>query len=125
MTRFIDANVIIKAFTSNSEQEKCKKLLRENFITNTLCLIEAHDGISTIKQDKILATICIKKLFTGPGIIIELDKNILYNSFKRIGKYSLHLFDLIHYTTALTQNCTEFCSYDQHFDGLEIKRVEP
>ena len=46
-------------------------------------------------------------------------------SFKRIDKYNLNIFDLINYVTALINNCSEFVSYDKHFDNLEIKRVEP
>lgn len=123
--RFIDANVIIKAFTDNEDKEKCRAILYEDFVTNTLCLVEAQHSISTIKNNKAYASNCIKSLFKSNGVIAQLDKNLLFESFKRIEKYSLNIFDLINYATALINNCSEFVSYDRHFDDLEIKRVEP
>ena len=123
--KFIDANVIIKAFTDNEDKEKCRDILYEDFVTNTLCLVEAQHSISTIKKNNIYAANCIKSLFKSNGVIVQLDKNLLFESFKRIEKYSLNIFDLINYVTALVNNCSHFVSYDGHFDDLEIKRIEP
>lgn len=125
MKLFIDSNVIIKAFTENNDKEKCRKILYEKIITTSLCLVEAQYSISLIIDNKILASHCIKSLFKRNVSIVPLDKNLLFESFKRINKYNLNIFDLINYVTALINNCQEFISYDRHFDGLEIKRVEP
>lgn len=125
MTKFIDANVIIKAFTENEDKERCRSILFEDFVTNTLCLIEAQHSISIIKKDKIYASNCIKSLFKSSASIVNLDKNLLFESIKRTEKYNLNIFDLINYVTSLLHNCIEFVSYDKHFDNLEIKRVEP
>ena len=125
MKPFLDATIIIKAFTENEDKEDCRKILYEEFVTNTLCLIEAQHGISVIKNDKIFASECIKSIFKRNVSIVPIDKNLLFESFKRIDKYSLNIFDLINYVAALINNCQEFVSYDRHFDGLEIKRVEP
>lgn len=123
--KFLDANVIIKAFVENNDKEKCRKLLYEDFVTNTLCLVEAQHSISIIKNDKIYASDCIKSLFKSGCLIVQLDKNLLFDSIKRIEKYNLNIFDLINYTTALINNCFEIVSYDKDFDDLEIKRIEP
>jgi len=125
MTNFIDANVIIKAFTDNEDKNECRKILSEDFVTNTLCLVEAQHSISIIKNNKIYASDCIKSLFKSQGVIVELDKNLLFESFRRITKYNLNIFDLINYVTALLNNCSSFVSYDKHFENLEIKRIEP
>ncbi len=122
---FIDANVIIKAFTDNEDKEKCRAILYEDFVTNTLCLVEAQHSISIIKNNKTYAADCVKSLFKSNGVIVQLDKNLLFESFKRIEKYNLNIFDLINHVTALTYNCSELASYDKHFDNLEIKRIEP
>lgn len=122
---FIDANVIIKAFVDNEDKDKCRKILSEGFVVDTLCLVEAQHSISIIKDDKAYASNCIKSLFKSYGIIIELDKNLLFEAFRRIDKYTLNIFDLLHYTAALLYSCHEFISYDKDFDGLEIKRTEP
>ena len=125
MKTFIDSNVIIKAFTENNDKEKCRKSLYGECITTSLSLVEAQHGISLIIGNKMLASQCIKSLFKGNIAVIPLDKNLLFESFKRIDKYNLDIFDLINYVAALINNCQEFVSYDKHFNNLEIKRVEP
>ena len=125
MTMFVDSNIIVKAFTENNDKDKCRKILNENFITDALCLIEAHKSITTIKDSKTYSTKCIKALFKGQGKIIDLNANLLFEALKRIEKYNLDIFDLVHYTTALLNNCSGFVSYDKHFNDLEIKRIEP
>ncbi len=125
MSVFIDSNIIIKAFVEDKDNERCRKALYGDFTTNVLCLVEAQHAISTIKNDKVYAADCIKSLFKSNGIIVQLDKNLLFECFKRIEKYNLNIFDLINYTTALINNCSEIISYDKDFDDLEIKRVEP
>lgn len=126
MTVFVDSNIIVKAFTENDDKNKCRKVLDEDFITDALCFVEAHKSITAIKDNKIYSTKCIKSLFKGQGKIINLNINLLFESLKRIEKYNLDIFDLIHYTTALLNNCSEFVSYDEHFDNLlEVKRIEP
>lgn len=125
MTKFVDANVIVKAFTDSAEKDKCREILSTQFLTNTLCLVEAIKMISTIKKDKSYAAKSIRSLYSYNCIIIDLDKNLLFEAIKRIDKYDLKMFDLINYVTALLNNCTEIVSYDKDFNGLEIKRVEP
>ncbi|MAG48084.1 hypothetical protein CL617_05760 [archaeon] len=125
MTYFVDANIIIKAFTTNKDKEDCKDILRKQFITNSLCLVEAYDSICTIINDKNRATNYIKSLYKSDCKIIELDSNLLFESLKRVEKYNLNIFDLIHYTTALLNNCSEIVTYNHDFDNLEIKRIEP
>ena len=125
MTNFIDANVIVKAFTDNEDKEKCRNFLNEEFITNALCLVEAQQAISKINGNKLYAANCIKSLFKSSAIILQLDKNLLFEAFKRIERCNLNIFDLIHYATALTNHCAKIISYDKDFDNLEIKRAEP
>ena len=125
MTRFIDANVIVKAFFNNPDKDSCRHFLQEEFVTNMLCLVEAQKVLSVIKKDRIYAAECVKSLLKGSGIIAQLDKNLLFESLKRTEKYNLDPFDLIHYATALLNNCHEIVSYDKDFNDLEIKRTEP
>jgi len=125
MTLFLDANVIIKAFTDNEDKEQCRKLFHEDFVTDSLCLVEAQDSISMISKNKAYASKCVKSLFKSNVIIAELDRNLLFEALKRLEEYDLNIFDMIHYTAALLNNCSEIVSYDKDFDGLEIKRIEP
>lgn len=122
---FVDSAVLIKAFTENPDKYKCREILSEKFVTNALCLVEAHHFISLIGKSKTHATTCIKSLFKDDCVVVDLDKNLLFEAFKRDEKYKLDTFDLINYVTALINNCSEIISYDKDFDGLEIKRIEP
>lgn len=125
MKPFIDANIIVKAFTENKEKERCRKVVHEGFVTTALALVEAQHAIGIIKEDRFFAAQCIKSLFRSNALIVSLDRNLLFETTKKIEKYGLALFDLIHYTAAMLSGCNMFISYDAHFDGLEIKRIEP
>jgi len=125
MKPFVDANVIVKAFTKNSDATQCRAVLRQQFVTNSLCLVEAQYALRIITNDHAFAANCIKSLFKDTGLIVPLDKNLLFEAIKRTGKNNLEEFDLIHYTTAMMHECTSIASYDRDFDGLEIERIEP
>ena len=125
MGEFIDANVIVKAFTENEEAKACRDALQNDFVTTMLCLVEAQHIISRITKDKVYASNSVKSLLRGSGAILDLDRNLLFETLKRIEKYNLSIFDLVSYVASLLNNCSEFISYDKDFDGLEIKRVEP
>ena len=125
MRLFVDSAVLIKAFTENPDKHKCRAIVHEKFVTNTLCLVEAYHFISLISKSKTHATMSIKSLFKGDCVVVDLDKKLLFEAFKRAEKYKLDAFDLINYVSALLSNCTEFVSYDKDFDELEIKRTEP
>ncbi|MBI2632177.1 PIN domain-containing protein [Candidatus Pacearchaeota archaeon] len=53
-----------------------------------------------------------------------MDVNLAFEALIRSKKYDkLKFIDLIHYMTALLNNCDEIISFDTDFNGLEIKRV--
>ena len=125
MTKFIDANIIVKAFTDNKDKEKCRGVLQEEFVTNALCLVEAQNAITKISGNSSYGANCVKSLFKGCGAIVPLDKNLLFEAFKRVERHNLNIFGLIHYATALINECAEIISYDKDFDNLQIRRTEP
>ncbi|MBI2138649.1 PIN domain-containing protein [Candidatus Woesearchaeota archaeon] len=122
---FIDASIIVKAFTINDEQEYCLNALRGEFITDALCLIESGNAIAAIKKDRQFSSNCIKSLFKGRGTIIPVERNLLFEAIKRQSSSELSLFDLIHYTTAVLYACKAILSYDKNFDNQNIKRAIP
>ena len=125
MTNFIDANIIVMAFTENPDKQNCRRFLANFFVTDILCLVEAQYGITKITKDKNYSTACIKSIYKLSSRIVDLDKNLLFEALKGIRDYDLSIYDFIHYTTALQETCSRFVSYDKDFDDLEIKRVEP
>ena len=127
MTSFIDSNIVIYAFTKSPNNKQCRELLlnREGLIANTLVLLESYAKLVTITNQP-HATKAIKQLLGLENLkILGLDNNLFFEAIKRNKRYQLRISDLIHHTTALLSNCQEIISYDRHFDGLELNRIEP
>ncbi len=126
MSSFVDSNVIIYAFTNNDRKEACRSFLnQENLITNTLVLLESYAKISTINSEEYAADAIKGILRLGNMTVADFTNNLLFESLKRRQKYALKIGDLVHFTTALLNDCSQIISYDGHFDGLEIARSEP
>jgi len=125
MNVFVDANVIIKSFTESADASACRNVIREYFITNTLCLLEAYHAIKIIKNDEEYARECMRSLYRSHASIEDVGRDLLFEALKRISGTPLTIFDCIHYTTAFLHNCTAIYSYDKDFDGLLIPRQEP
>lgn len=122
----MDSNVIIYAFTEHKLSIKCKDLIKNDYlVTNILVLVESFSKISAIATEEHAYKVIRLLLSLGNIRIIDLDKTLFFESMKRSQKYKLKISDLVHYTTALLNDCNEIISYDKHFDGLDIKRVEP
>ncbi|MFH1316312.1 MAG: PIN domain-containing protein [Candidatus Woesearchaeota archaeon] len=120
---FIDTSVIALAFIPNPNKEKCRSIIREGGVINGLVLIESFEVIKRVLKSHELAFKSIRSLM-GSGIkIIEVSNDLIFDSIKNENK--LKIFDLVHYRTALKEGCSQILSYDSHFDGLKIKRVEP
>ena len=125
MVYFIDSNVFVKYFQDNPQREKCRQILSEDFITDSLCIIETGNVILKLSKDREFTANCLRSIYRSDGIIEPLDINLGYETLKRIAKYDLSFYDLVHYVCALLNNCEAIVSYDKAFDGLELKRVEP
>ena len=127
MTNFVDSNVIVFAFTNNPKKEECRRIIeKENFVINTLILLESYSKVATITKNRQLAVNMIRLFYKANNItIIDFDNNLFFEALKRIGKYKLKISDLVHYTTAVLHGCSSIVSYDSHFNGLEISRTEP
>lgn len=121
--RFVDSNVLAYAFYDNKNTERCHDLIREGGVINTLNLIEAYNIIQ-FETNRDYATKSIRTILKSNLKIADVNINLVFEALKRAGKYKrLKFIDLIHYITALLNNCEEIASYDSDFDGLEIKRI--
>jgi predicted nucleic acid-binding protein len=127
MSKLVDSDVIVFAFSNNPRKDACRKLIEaENITINTLILLESFSKVATITKDNALAESMAKLFYTADNIeIIDFDANLFFEALKRSGKYRLKISDLVHYTTALLNSCSSIISYDRDFDNLEIKRIEP
>lgn len=123
--RFVDANIFVNACTENTQKENCRQVLKEFFVTNTLCLVEAQHMIANITGDVDYAAECMRAVLRTNATIVPLDEWLFFEALKRSGQTQLKIFDLIHYITAKLHECDEIASYDADFDGLDISRTEP
>tara|TARA_Y100000310_G_scaffold35990_1_gene33927 strand:- start:93 stop:464 length:372 start_codon:yes stop_codon:yes gene_type:complete len=121
---FIDSTIIILAFTNNDKKEKCREILRKGGLTNSLVLIESFHSIERISKNREIAKDAIKAILNTLKIV-PVDTNLIFEAIRRINKYNLKIFDLVHYVTSLLNNCSTIITYDTDFNDLEIKRVEP
>ena len=122
--RFLDSNIIACAFYNNEYTEKCQEIIKEGGMINTFNLIEAFFIIEK-QTHREKAEKCIKSLLKSNIEIIEVDINLIYEALRKINKYKLSIFDMIHYTCALINTCDSIVSYDSDFNNLEILREEP
>ena len=127
MTNFIDSNVIVFAFSNNPKKEVCRNLIEnERLVIDTLVLLESFSKVATITKDEDLAVNMVKFFYRADNIeVVSFNNNLFFEAIKRVGKYNLKVSDLVHYTVALLRACSSIVSYDNHFDGLEIERIEP
>ncbi len=122
--KFIDSNVLIYAFYDNPFQDNCRNCIRQGGITNALNLAEFLTILEN-KTNRTLAMSALKGLLRSNVKIVEVDVNVIFEALKRSNNLRLDFFDLIHYATAILNDCESILSYDKDFDKLEIKREEP
>jgi predicted nucleic acid-binding protein len=93
-------------------------------ITNTLALAESFNVLEKA-TNKEVATKAIKIILKSNVKVLDLNINTFFQALKKFNKYNLSIYDMIHYTTALLNNCKSILTYDSDFDNLEIQREEP
>ncbi len=121
--KYLNSNVIAYAFYDNPQKIRCQEIISSGGITSTIALIESFNIIQN-EVNRRYAAFMIKSLLRSNIILINIDTNTIFESIKRCEKYSrLKFIDLVHYVTALLNNCSEIASFDKDFDGLEIKRI--
>lgn len=125
MIYFIDSNIFVNIFLDSPQKDKCRQFLSEDFITDSLCIIETGNVILKISKDRTFTANCLRSLYRSQGIIKPIDTNLAFEAMKKLEKSNLSFYDLTHYICALMNTCDAIVSYDKAFDGLEIKRLEP
>lgn len=121
--QYIDSNVLVYAFYENEHKEACRNTIREGGIINTFNLVEAFHIIEKETENREVAYQAIKSLLKSNLKIVDVDANLLFETLKRINKIKLSIFDALHYTCALLNNCEMIISYDSGFDGLITREV--
>lgn len=122
--KFLDSNILAYAFYRNQHTAKCQSAIIKGGIIDTFNLVEAFFIIEK-ETSREIAQKAIKGILKSNILVVEVDVNLVFESLKRARQYKLSIFDLIHYSCALLNDCSAIVSYDRDFDNLEIRREEP
>src|SRR3989338_3013475 len=130
---FTDTDVFVNAFVDlDKSRKRNSRLLLEQassgsveLVTDFLVLTETFYVIEKYKNTTIAIKVLKELLSLGNLEIVPINHTTYFESLKRVEKYKLKFNDMVHYTVALLNNVSGIYSYDKHFNGLEIKRLEP
>lgn len=123
--KFIDANIIVRSFYPNNQQRSCEEILHDGGVINTIVLVEAFN-ILEYQLGREKARIATRSLYKSPLLIVDVDKNLIFEALRKSEKETnLRFADLLHYTTAVLYSCSAILTYDKDFDNLTIPREEP
>lgn len=122
--RFLDSNILAYAFYRNQHTVKCQSAIMGGGIIDTFNLVEAFYIIEK-ETSREIAQKAIRGILKSNLHIVDVNVNLVFEALKRAKNYKLSIFDLIHYSCALLNDCSAIISYDKDFDNLEISREEP
>lgn len=123
--KFLDSNVLAFAFYNNENTLKCQNAIKSGGIVDAFNLIEAFFIIEKETGSREIAQKSIKGLLKSNVQIVDVNINLIFEALKKAIRFKLSIFDVIHYTCALMNNCSSIVSYDEDFDNLDIPREEP
>ena len=123
--KFLDSNILAYAFYNNDYTARCQAAIMTGGVIDTLNLVEAFFIIEKETGGREMAQKAVRGLLKSDIAIVDVDVNAVFEAVKRATHSKLSIFDLIHYTSAVTSGCKSILSYDKDFDNLDISREEP
>lgn len=127
----IDTNVFLEVLLLRSRKEECERFLEK------LRVGEKKGVVTDFSIHTILLTMSRLRLWEELKIFLsalsaynglEIHVTSLADEFKAVDlsmKTKLNIEDAVQYSTALGRKVNGIVSFDRHFDGLEIPRMEP
>lgn len=122
MPSYIDANFIVKAYTNNLDNVKCRERLNKgSLVTNPVAVVEAWQALMHILGVE-LANKAVIDILRRDVTVIKTDSSLIHEAVRKQPKYGLDAFDTTHLITAQLSGCDEILTFDN--DMLRIK-TEP
>ena len=127
----IDTNIFLEVMLSRPKKEACKRFLnllktgKEIGIVTEFSIYSIMIIMASFTKKKELKTF-LSSLSAYKGLSIYTAT--LSDTVKAVDtslKNNLDIDDSIQYSAALTLDIHGIVSFDKHFDGLEIPRIEP
>lgn len=132
-TLFVDTNIFLRFLTADSKKqhEACKKLFSKTksgkikLFTSSLVIFELIWTLeSYYEETKIQIIEKISLLLELSNLKVE-NKKLLLKSLLLWQDKNMEFNDVFNFVVARKNKIKDIYSYDQHFDKLEIKRLEP
>ena len=129
---YIDANIFVELFLHQEKSQECEDFLEKVKDGEIECvtsdfnidgvLLAIYRATKDVKlMEKVLTAILSYSGLTFYFLTMEDRLKALSH-----GKtYSLDFEDSMALQAAIASGCTKIISFDKHFDGLPIKRLEP
>lgn len=131
MMYLVDTNIFLEVLLSRARREECKKLLsslkkgeREGVVTD----YSVHSVIVIMDRFEKLDELRTFLSSLTSYQCLYIYTTSLYTELSAINlsmEYGLDMDDAIQYSSALSVNADGLVSFDKHFDGLKIPRMEP
>jgi len=127
----IDTNIFLEVMLSRPKKESCKRFLN---------LLKTGKEVGVITEFSIYSIMIIMASFTKKKELktflsslsaykgLNIYTTTLSEKVKAVDislKNKLDIDDSIQYSVALTLDIQGIVSFDKHFDGLKIPRIEP
>lgn len=112
MPSYIDANLIVKAYTNNPDNVRCRERLNKGgLVTNPVAVVEAWQALMHILGVE-LANKAIIDLLRRDVTLIKTDSSLIHEAVRKQPKYGLDAFDTTHLITAQLSGCDEILTFD-------------
>jgi len=113
MRSYIDANVIVSAYSSTPETEACRSQLNNgNLATGSVAVVEAWQALLNI-IGPCLANKAVIDLLRRDVEVIALDASLIHDAVKHQEKCKLDAFDTLHLIAARQAKCSEILTFDK------------
>ena len=123
MPSYIDANFIVKAYSDNPDNRRCRARLDSGSLaTNSVAVTEAWQALIHILGTE-LAGKAIIDLLRRDVVIIKADSSLIHDAVKKQPRYGLDAFDTIQVISAQLGGCNEMLTFDNDF--LRVKTEPP
>lgn len=127
----VDTNIFLEVLLSGARKERCKALLMElrdgvkRAIVTDLTIHSIVVIMDRLERLRELRTF-LESLPSYKGL--HIHHTTLRDEIRAVeiaGEKGLDMDDAIQFSSALTVKAEAIISYDKHFDGLEMPRIEP
>lgn len=122
MRSYIDANVIVEAYTRAPNSGVCRERLNGGMLaTSSIAVVEAWNALISITGAD-TANKSVIDFLRRDVEIIPPDSSLIHDAVKNQKRFNLGAFDAIHLTAAQKSGCIEILTFDKDLLGI---RTEP